>query len=243
MKSVRLHTPQRLAAGMAARLDPGLAGRLVGVLRKKPGEFVALFNGDGRDWTAEIVSVEGPEGCVLRVLRGQLAATESPLAVTLVQAVGKGEIMEGCIYKAVELGVASIAPVLTERTHVKVDAGWAGKRCARWRKVAIAACEQSGRAVVPEIREPVELARFEPGPGTRLFLAPDGDLSPGGLAAPVDGAIVLAVGPEDGYSAEEARWLGGQGFSGLTLGPRILRTETAGPAALAILQARFGDLG
>lgn len=243
MRIPRIFVEQALADGALVVLEPGPARHLVRVLRRRVGEPVVLFAGDGREWPGEVASTGGAEGCSVRLGRGRHPDTESALAITLVQAIGRGERTDWCIQKAVELGVHAIVPVMTERTEVRLDPGRAEKRRHRWREIAVAACEQSGRTRIPDIAVPQPLTDLHPGPGTRLFLDPDGSLSPGGLMAPASGTVILTVGPEGGFSPEEARWLEARDFAGLTLGPRVLRTETAGPVAIAVLQARFGDLG
>jgi 16S rRNA (uracil1498-N3)-methyltransferase len=150
------------------------------------------------------------------------------------------------LQKATELGVAAIAPVVTERTEVKLDAERADKRLAHWQGVLAAACEQSGRRVLPALQAPQALATFAaaPPPGAlRLALDPEGEHTLARLPAPPPEGVVLVVGPEGGLGERDLAALRAGGFQGLRLGPRILRTETAGLAAIAALQARFGDLG
>lgn len=243
MRIPRIFVDRPLADGTEVTLDAAAARHLVRVLRRKPGEPVVVFGGDGREWPGEVLRTGEPDGCAVRLGSARHPETESPLAITLVQAIGRGERTDWCIQKAVELGVHAIRPILTERTEVRLDPGRADKRRRRWHDIAVSACEQSGRTRIPEIATPCRLTELRPGEGMRLMLDPDGSLSPGGLAAPGSGAICLAVGPEGGFSPAEGRWLAEQDFAGLRLGPRILRTETAGPVAIAVLQARFGDLG
>jgi 16S rRNA (uracil1498-N3)-methyltransferase len=163
---------------------------------------------------------------------------ESPLAVTLVQALSSGEKMDFTIQKAIELGVAAIQPVLSEKSVVRLSAEREAKKLAHWKRVAIAACEQCGRNRLPEIREPVALDEYRPPAGSKILLSPSGE---GKMAALAKGPVVLAAGPEAGFSENEERLLLRAGFVPVRLGPRILRTETAALAALAALNALAGD--
>ena len=162
----------------------------------------------------------------------------------LLQGIARGEKMDLILQKATELGVAAILPVTSQRSEVKLDAARAAKRLAHWRNVVIAACEQSGRAVVPDVAAPATLQEALaslPTGGLRLLLDPEGRQSIATLAA-IDGQALLAVGPEGGWSPRDREQLQSADFQGLRLGPRVLRTETAGLAAIAALQSRFGDL-
>ena len=170
---------------------------------------------------------------------------ESKLHITLAQGVARGEKMDWILQKATELGVARVVPLVTERTEVKLDEERAERRVAHWRSVVAGACEQSGRTRVPEIEMPVRLDRWLSDLGDdaalRLALLPEGDA---GLRefTQMDDGVVLCVGPEGGFSENDVGLLKHARFHGLRLGPRILRTETAGIAAMAALQALAGDL-
>ncbi len=168
---------------------------------------------------------------------------ESPLAITLAQGIARGEKMDLILQKATELGVARIAPVLTERTEVKLDAGRADKRAAHWRGVLAAACEQSGRARLPELLAPQPLGHFLAGEASthRLVLDPGATATLAGLALQPGASLCLLVGPEGGLSERDLAAARAAGFTGLGLGPRILRTETAALAAVAGLNALYGD--
>ncbi len=241
MRKVRLYTQQALVPGEVVVLEARPAHHLVRVLRARPGDRLVLFNGDGWDCPAELLAA-GP-GCRLTVLSREAVHCESSLVIGLIQALGKPDRIDWCIQKSVELGVADIRLVETERTAMRTAADRADRRRARWQEIAIAASEQCGRAAVPAVQLAGRLDQCRFSAAHRLFLHPGGDLSPGGLSAPPDGRFELAVGPEGGFSQTEVDWLKRAGFEGLSLGPRILRMETAGPSALAILQARFGDMG
>ncbi|HEX4854434.1 16S rRNA (uracil(1498)-N(3))-methyltransferase [Arenimonas sp.] len=241
MRTIRCHVDAPLSVGATATLSETATGHLVRVLRLGVGNAVVLFNGDGHDYDARLVAV-GKRGAEAEVLGARALANESPLAITLAQGVARGEKMDLVLQKGTELGVAAFAPINTERTEVKLDAERAEKRLAHWRGVLVAACEQSGRARVPSLASPLGLAQWAGGThaGLKLMLDPDGELT---LAAlPPTDAVTLVVGPEGGLSERDLATLRAAGFKGLRLGPRILRTETAGLAAIAALQSRLGDL-
>ena len=243
MRSIRIHVDQPLAAGAELAL-PAQAGKHVArVLRLTAGDPLILFNGDGADYAAAIRSVGKREVCV-EVLQRQAAASESPLRLTLAQGVARGEKMDLIVQKATELGVARIVPLLTERAEVKLDAARAQKRLEHWQAVAASACEQSGRACLPQILSaqtvPAWLATLAVDAALRLALLPAATTSLRELHPGAAGAV-LVVGPEGGLGERDVAALADAGFRGLRLGPRILRTETAGLAALAALQALHGD--
>ena len=220
------------------------AAHLVRVLRLREGDECVLFNGDGNDYRARIASA-GKREVVVQVLSSDVVGNESPLRITLVQGIARGEKMDLILQKATELGVAGFVPVLAERTEVKLDAERTGKRMAHWRSVIVSACEQSGRARVPGLTQPVALGQVATqvaDDAVKLTLDPVGDSTLAALAMPAGDSVAIAIGPEGGWSPRDREILRTAGFSGLKLGPRILRTETAGLAAIAALQSRFGDL-
>ena len=241
MRTIRCHVDAPLSVGAIATLPELATGHLVRVLRLGVGDAVVLFNGDGHDYAARLVSV-GKRGAEAEVTCARALANESPLAITLAQGVARGEKMDLVLQKGTELGVAAFAPINTERTEVKLDAERAAKRLAHWQGVLVAACEQSGRARVPSLSSPQALAEWAGGAhaGLKLMLDPEGELALADL--PHSEAVTLVVGPEGGLSERDLATLRAAGFKGLRLGPRILRTETAGLAAIAALQSRLGDL-
>jgi 16S rRNA (uracil1498-N3)-methyltransferase len=172
---------------------------------------------------------------------------ESPLAVTLVQGISSGDRMDITLRKAVELGVAAIVPVATERSVVKLRDERADRRRQHWQALAIAACEQCGRNTVPAIAEPVDFRAWlaalpkDPGTQSRIALAVGGDAGFTHLPKP-GGNVLLLVGPEGGLSPEEATLAASRGFTAIRMGPRILRTETAAVVAMAAMQTLWGDL-
>ena len=243
MRTIRIHVALPLAVDAVLAL-PAQAGEHVSrVLRLAAGDLLTLFNGDGNDYPATIQAVSKRE-VVVRVDARQTLTNESPLPLTLAQGIARGEKMDLIVQKATELGVVRIVPLLTERSEVKLDPARAEKRLAHWRAVAASACEQSGRTRLPEITPALSLSTWlesltEDG-ALRLALLPEAMRSSRELRFTATGGL-LVVGPEGGLGERDINALTAAGFSGLRLGPRILRTETAGLAALAALQALHGD--
>lgn len=245
MRTTRVYVDQPLAPGAQIALPEAAAAHLKRVLRLREGDGCVLFNGNGCDYAARIVALGKRE---LRVEVGPITAVdnESPLRIVLLQGIARGEKMDLIVQKATELGVLELRPVSSQRSEVKLDASRADKRLAHWRSVVVAACEQCGRARLPAVKAPTALAAALgdlPDDGLRLLLDPTGKLAPRSMPAGPTQRVVLAVGPEGGWSPLDREQLAAAGFQGLRLGPRILRSETAGLAAIAALQARFGDLG
>jgi len=241
MRRLRVYSPQPLERGDTVLLGGAPAHHLLRVLRRRVGDSVVLFNGDGQEHDGEIVALEGRDGCRVALKSCARPATESPLGTTLIQAIGRGDRMDWAVQKCVELGVHAIQPVLTERTEVRLQGTRAEKRRAHWQQVVVSACEQSGRVRVPEVAPIVRLDELTARPGTSLYLEPTAIGNLASLALDPDAEVALAIGPEGGFSSDELARLDALGFTGLRLGPRVLRTETAGAAVLAALQSRFGD--
>jgi 16S rRNA (uracil1498-N3)-methyltransferase len=244
MRTIRVHLEAPLAPGTELQLPESAAAHLSRVLRLSVGDECVLFNGDGRDHAARIVA-QDKRGVRVAVGDSRTVENESPLRITLLQGVARGEKMDLILQKATELGATAFAPLWSQRSEVKLDGARAEKRLAHWRGVVAAACEQCGRARVPEVAAPVPLAaalQALPVGGLRLILDPEGELGLAQLDASIGSAVALAVGPEGGWSPLDREQLVAAGFRGLRLGPRILRTETAGLAAIAALQSRLGDL-
>jgi len=243
MRVIRALVDMPLTVGARVELPDAAAGHLVRVLRLREGDTCVLFNGDGHDHDARLLRAD-KHGALAEITGTRRVDLESPLSITLVQGIARGEKMDWILQKATELGVAAFVPVSSDRSEVKLDAERAAKRLAHWHSVVVSACEQSWRARIPDVAPPrplrVALADL-PADTARWLLDPEAEA---GLAtmAPPSGGIVLAIGPEGGWSANDRAALIAAGFNGLRLGPRILRTETAGMAAIAALQARFGDL-
>ena len=242
MRQSRIYTPQRLAKGETVTLEGPASHYLTRVLRVADGDPVTLFNGDGRNYDAEVCAVRR-HVVEVSVHGARDAGGESPMRITLVQAISRGERMDYSIQKATELGVYEIQPLTSRRVEVRLDEKRLAKRMAHWRGVAISACEQSGRARVPEIRTPVSLAQWisSNGDSTRLVLSPCANTRLSSLSIS-DGTVSILTGPEGGFSDKEMNDLRAGGITPVSMGPRVLRTETAGPAAIAVLQAIAGDM-
>lgn len=214
------------------------------VLRLAAGDALTLFDGAGGEYPAEVVRL-GKSGVTVRMGERREIDRESPLVVTLAQAVSSGERMDYTIQKAVELGVARIEPLIASRCVVRLSGERAAKRVQHWHAVAAAACEQCGRNRMPAVAPVAPYADWlaqqaVPAPGSALLLAPRGDGRLRELPRPA-GPVTLLAGPEGGFSPQEADAAARAGFTPIRLGPRVLRTETAAVAALAALQVLWGD--
>jgi 16S rRNA (uracil1498-N3)-methyltransferase len=243
---IRLYFPGELQVGRQCVLPEPQSHHAVRVLRLKVGDAVVLFNGDGAEYAA-VIAQAGRDRLALDVAARETVDRESPLRVRLAQGVSGGERMDYTVQKAVELGVAAIQPLTAERSVVRLQGDRASKRVEHWRSVVAAACEQCGRNRLPEVLplKPFDAFLAEEaarGEGAlRLMLSPHSACSLRGLERPADRPITLLAGPEGGFSPEETRAAGHAGFLALRLGPRVLRTETAAVAALAAMQAWWGD--
>ena len=230
--------------GAAVVVEGDRARYLGRVLRLRVGDTITVFDGSGPEWPATIESMT-KNSATLQVGDSMEAGTESPIDIHLVQGVSRGERMDFVVQKATELGVSRITPALTEYGVVKLGGERAAKRRDHWQGVAASACEQSGRTRLPLIDAPVPLKQwFGEKPADAdvdLILRPGAATPLAGVAAPATKACIL-IGPEGGFSETEYEDAGVAGFEAVSLGPRILRTETAAPAALAVMQANWGDL-
>lgn len=236
----RFFCPDGLLPASDMPLPAAVAHHAERVLRLAVGDPVTLFDGQGGECAASILAF-GKQP--LARLGPRLAIEcESPLQITLVQALASGDKMDWIVQKAVELGVAAVRPVAAERSVLKLAGERADKRVAHWQQVAVAACEQSGRNRVPVVGEILPLAKYlaRPFDGTRLILAPGADGALARKARPTRPLAIL-IGPEGGWSPAELDLAARAGCEPLALGPRVLRTETAGLAALAAMQTVWGD--
>lgn len=244
MPSKRLYVAEKLAAGAELRLGDEPARYLGRVLRLRSGDTVHVFNGDDGEWSATIGRF-GKDRVTLLLQEAIENTAEPELVIHLVQGISRGERMDFVIQKATELGVARISPVLTDHGVVKLDGKRAEKRRRHWQGVAASACEQSGRIRPPRIDTPLPLNDWfgsdRAGDALRLVLRPGAGQPLATIDNPETG-LCLLVGPEGGFSEREYDDAQIAGFAGVTLGPRILRTETAAVAAIAIAQALWGDL-
>ncbi len=237
--ATRVFEPQELATGAEIALGERNQAHLVRVLRMGPGDAFIIFNGDGGEYGAQITSA-GKRDATVRIGARREPAVESPLLTHLGQVMSKGDRMEYAVQKAAELGVSEITLLSSTRCDVRLDAERFEKKREHLQMVAVSACEQSGRVRVPEIHPPMELAKWVAKAEAELKLV----LHPANGRAALPStcrSAALLVGPEGGLTAEEVALAQAQGFAAMTLGPRVLRTETAPAAALAFLQARYGD--
>jgi 16S rRNA (uracil1498-N3)-methyltransferase len=251
MRIPRIYTDSELAQGKQLRLDKSSSSHLVRVLRLKAGASLVVFNGRGGHFQSVIDNIQGGE---VDIGIGQYIpdAAESPLKIILAQGISRGERMDYTIQKSVELGVNTIIPLLTERCGVKLNTDRADKRLRHWRGVITAACEQCGRDTIPDILPVTSLDDW--------LLQQSGSLTSNASITPFklvldyqnsdtlkqhprpDGPIILLIGPEGGLTVDELQTAYHAGYAGIRLGPRVLRTETAGIAAVSTLQALWGDL-
>lgn len=244
MRHTRIFVDQPLSIDQDLVLGADATEHVARVLRMREGDAVVLFNGDGRDFPSTLTH------CTRREVRARIDATvpgigASALPLVLAQAVVRGNKMDMVMQKAVELGVHALIPLVTERCMIELDARRAERRQQHWQSVVISACEQCGRSTVPTIARLQSLSEWcadlaDDG-ALRLVLLPGADQRLRDLDLG-DAGAVLVVGPEGGLSSGDVETLESAGFTGLALGPRILRTETAGLAALAALQAVHGDM-
>lgn len=244
MRQIRIHVTQPLRVEDDVSISGTAAEHIGRVLRLRSGDAVTLFNGDGNDYTAQLTAIDR-NGAIARITAAVALDSESPLTLSLAQGIARGDKMDWVVQKATELGVARIVPLLSERSEVHLDERRATKRVEHWRAVAISACEQCGRARIPVIEPVVSMLTWCAGLGDddalRLALLPNATQRVRDLTA-TDAGVVLVVGPEGGLGERDLTMLEDAGFDGLNLGPRILRSETAGLVALATLQTAFGDL-
>jgi 16S rRNA (uracil1498-N3)-methyltransferase len=243
MRLTRIHVPGRLDAGGEITLPSQAGEHLTRVLRLAAGAPFIMFDGHGGEYAGEIAATGRQVRA--RVLRHDPIERESPLELTLLQGVARGERMDLIVQKATELGVARIVPVLTERTVVKLDPRQRERKREHWQSIVVSACEQCGRNRVPPVQEALSFGdalRLLPEDATRCLLAADATVSLAQAAVHAAGAkLVLLIGPEGGLADPEEKYAHANGFISCRLGPRIMRTETAGLAALAALQAVAGD--
>ena len=216
--------------------------RHLNVLRVKNTEEIVLFNGNGKVYPALPEVLEKRRASV-RILREEATDNESPLNITLVQAVSAAERMDFTLQKSVELGVAEIRPVISERCVVRLSGERAEKRVARWQEIVVSACEQSGRNIVPKVLPLTTYAQALqqlPRETTKLLMSLNRAQKLSDVR-PQSGKVVFMVGPEGGWTEKEEQQAFDAGFQSVTLGKRVLRTETASLAAIAAMQTLWGD--
>lgn len=216
--------------------------RHLNVLRVKNTEEIVLFNGDGKAYPALPEVLEKRRASV-RILREEATDNESPLNISLVQAVSAAERMDFTLQKSVELGVAEIRPVISERCVVRLSGERAEKRVARWQEIVVSACEQSGRNIVPKVLPLTTYAQALqqlPQETAKLLMSLNRAQKLSNVQLQ-SGKVVFMVGPEGGWTEKEEQQAFDAGFQSVTLGKRVLRTETASLAAIAAMQTLWGD--
>ncbi|HGO7918100.1 16S rRNA (uracil(1498)-N(3))-methyltransferase [Neisseria meningitidis] len=237
----RFYLPENLSVGQTVALPDNIV-RHLNVLRVRPNENITLFDGKGKAHAARLTVLE-KRRAEAEILHEDTTDNESPLNITLIQSISSGERMDFTLQKSVELGVTAIQPVISERCIVRLDGERAAKRLARWQEIVISACEQSGRNTVPPVLPIIgyrEALDKMPSESTKLIMSINRARKLGDIRQP-SGAIVFMVGPEGGWTEQEEQQAFDAGFQAVTLGKRILRTETAPLAALAAMQTLWGD--
>lgn len=235
----------KLALGAILTLPEGAAIHAAKALRMQAGDRLRLFNGDGHDYTAEITLIKKNE-VVVKVDGILEVDNESPIQIELAQGISSGDRMDYTIQKSVEMGVTRIQPIAMQRSVVKLHGDRAEKRVQHWQEIVYSACEQSGRAFVPEVMLPMTLEQWlaqliaRNAPSVRLTLSPYAEHRLHDLGKPA-APVILLIGPEGGLTEQEIHLASTQGFSGVRLGARVLRTETAALAAIAAMQTLWGD--
>ena len=243
---IRLYHPEPLSTLGLITLSPEASHHLCTVLRISIGETLILFCGDGMDYQGTL-SVAHKKNAQVLLSKKTVNSSESPLKIHVVQGLCKGEKMDLIIQKSVELGVTEITPLITERTQGNKslkDPEWLAKKTDHYQKIVISACEQSGRSVIPKVHPTLTLEEHlkKSKKETEKWV-----LAPSALSQPIKNlslttlSVEFMVGPEGGLSPSEIQQAMNAGYQPLSLGPRILRTETAALACIAALQGRFGD--
>ncbi len=239
----RFHCPLPSSPGAQIELPADVAHHALKVLRLRDGDALTLFDGTGGEWRATL-KLDAGKTAHARLEEYNARDCESLLAVTLVQALPAGDKMDWVVEKSVELGVSTIQPVVAKRSVIRLSPERMARRLEHWRAIAIAACAQCGRNRLPTVAPLLDLPRYlatvRAQHAERLMLAPQGENGLRTLPRP-EGAIIVMIGPEGGWEDSEIRAAQSVGFRLLRLGPRILRSETAGAAALAAMQATWGD--
>lgn len=242
MKLIRIFQPGYLNEGEIINLNEAAVHHLSNVLRVSLGVEIILFNGEGFEYLAEITGMD-KKNIEARVFKKCEIERESPLSIELLQGISRGERMDVVMQKSVELGVKEITPLFTARCEVKLTPERLVRRIEHWQKIIIGACEQSGRLLLPKLNIPVPLTQWlrQPKQALKLVCVPGGEKTLAQLPSEIH-QVILLIGPEGGLTDAEVEQAFLNDFIPLSLGPRILRTETATIAALSLLQAKWGDI-
>jgi 16S rRNA (uracil1498-N3)-methyltransferase len=243
VRIIRLYHPDSLECGCTIQLTSDNSNHLIRVLRAKQNHFVTLFNGDGYDYQCKISDTNSKKTSVLIETKNTIN-NESNLSITLLQGLSRHNRMETTIQKSVELGVKKIIPVLCQRSNVKMDEEKILKKHQHWNNVSISACEQSGRCIIPEITKTIqlnEIGNVLQKEAFKILLNPRSRISLKNNAN-TNQLVEVFIGPEGGINDDEIQYLKDINFNDIMFGPRILRTETAGPAIISALQVLWGDL-
>ena len=241
MRIPRIYQPGSLQPGAETELSDDAANHVGRVLRMQSGAELSLFNGDGFNYAAQIIET-GKKNVRVKVVAANANPVESPLRIHLGQGISRGDRMDFAIQKAVELGVTEITPLFTERCGVKLDAERLQKRTEQWQKIAISACEQSGRSIVPTVHPALNLDKWLAQQTHELKRTLDPWAKDTIKTLTPVSALRLVIGPEGGFSDREVELTTQAGFVAVQLGPRVLRTETAALTAISALQLQMGDL-
>lgn len=242
MRIPRIFQNIPLQSNINIKLDAGAAAHIHRVLRLRPGTPLIIFNGQGGEYAATLVEAD-KRGATVEIGKHYHSELESPLNITLIQGVSRGERMDYTIQKAVELGVNHIVPVITRRTVVKFDSVRSIKRQVHWQAIVNSACEQCGRNQVPVVSEVIKLDQYLRIESKGLKLMLDHRANTSLTSQKKENTISLLIGPEGGLAPDEQELAVRAGYKELQLGPRILRTETAALVALTSLQMYWGDIG
>ncbi|MFT6733302.1 MAG: 16S rRNA (uracil1498-N3)-methyltransferase [Polaribacter sp.] len=239
MRSHRFYAPIELIINTSIELPIEAAHHCAQVLRYKIGDHLTIFNGDGFDYEATINRITKKQ-CLVDISKQSFVDNESKFKIHLFQSIARGDKMDFIIKKAIELGVNKITPIFTERCNVKLDGKRLDKKLSHWNKTVISACEQSGRAIIPKINNPEQLIETLFDSKVTVYLEPTAIIKIS--EQPYSEVINIVIGPEGGFSEKDIKQLKNKGVNGVKMGPRVLRTETAGLAAISILQTLHGDM-
>lgn len=240
MRTIRIFTDCSIANGTEVTLTGSAANHVAKVLRRAVGDDITLFNGDGHEYIGEIKNLDKKTVSV-EITDSKHPDRESPLAIHLGQVISRGDRMDYAIQKAVELGVTEITPLFSERCEVKLKGDRLEKKLKHWQQIAISACEQSYRNILPKIHMPIDASDWaqKQHQELKLVLHPHSPIKLSTKEKPKN--VCILIGPEGGFSETEIKFIGEKNFESIALGPRVLRTETAPIAALSVLQYEWGD--